>query len=255
LPGDATGDINASAEPARPVFFICTVGGSPQPIATALRLLRPAAAWFLVSDGKVGESSRSQIEEPEVDYDKRANRRGPGLKFADGCPDRTRTISIPADDPDSAYKICRSALIEARRQFPGHRFVADYTGGTKSMTGALLMAAFAEPGFEVQFMAGERPDLVQVKPGSEQPRIMLPDFILTERTFAAAEHAVAAYDYAAARRLLYELRRGLHNLASKPAKAWRSRLEQTLAWTALIADWTPSTTTRRQAGWTKVRLR
>jgi hypothetical protein len=30
----------------RPVVLVCTVGGSPQPIATALRLLRPEVVWF-----------------------------------------------------------------------------------------------------------------------------------------------------------------------------------------------------------------
>jgi CRISPR-associated protein (TIGR02710 family) len=213
------------------------VGGSPQPIATALRLLRPAAAWFLVSDGKAGESSRSQVEEPEIDYDRHANLRGPGLKFAEGCPAGIRIIPMPADDPDGAYKICRSQLTEARRGFPDHRLIADYTGGTKSMTGALLMAAFAEKGFEVQFMAGERPDLVQVKPGSEKPRRMVPDFIVAERRFADAEQAIAAFDYEAARLLLARLRQDLSNMRSQPSKPWRRRLDRAVAWSALMAEW------------------
>jgi CRISPR-associated protein (TIGR02710 family) len=235
LSGDRT-DIEAGAKAARPVFLICTVGGSPQPIATALRLLRPAAAWFLVSDGKTGKSSRSQVEEREIDYDS-TGKRGPGLKFAEGCPADIRIIPTPADDPDGAYKICRSQLMEASRRFPDHRLVADYTGGTKSMTGALLMAAFAEKGFEVQFMAGERPDLVQVKAGSEKPRRMVPDFILAERSFAEAELAVEAFDYAAAHLLLDELRRRLSTMETQPPKAWRRRLEQAVAWTALMAKW------------------
>ena len=36
------------------------------------------------------------------------------------------------------------------------------------MTGALLMAAFAERDVEVQFMVGARPDLAQVLSGSER---------------------------------------------------------------------------------------
>jgi CRISPR-associated protein (TIGR02710 family) len=223
--------------PDRPVVLVCTIGGSPQPIATALRLLRPDAVWFLVSDGKAGESSRSQVESEEIVYDKNSGRRGPGLRRVEGCPDKTRVIEIPADDPDGAYKICRTQLAEAARRYPGHRLIADYTGGTKSMTGALLMAAFAQPGVEVQFMLGERPDLAQVRSGSERPHSMPADFIMAERDFAAAEQAVGGYDYAAARRLLLELRQRIEKLGAKPPKSWSRRLDHALAWTGVMADW------------------
>jgi CRISPR-associated protein (TIGR02710 family) len=206
----------------RPVFLICTVGGSPQPIATALRLLRPDVVWFLVSDGKSGESSASQIER---------------LKLADGCPAQPQVLGIPADDPDAAYKKCRALLAQARKLHPDHRVIADYTGGTKSMTGALLMAAFAQPGVEVQFMVGERADLVQVKPGSEKPQLMAADFIVAERDFAAAEQAVDGYDYAAAQRLLHGLRARLQRAGVKPPKAWSRHLEQALAWTGVMSHW------------------
>jgi hypothetical protein len=135
-------------------------------------VLRPDVVWFLVSDGKSGESSASQIE---------------SLKLTDGCPAQPQVLGIPADDPDAAYKKCRAYLAQARKLHPDHRVIADYTGGTKSMTGALLMAAFAQPGVEVQFMVGERADLAQVKPGSEKPQLMAADFIMAERDFAAAE--------------------------------------------------------------------
>jgi CRISPR-associated protein (TIGR02710 family) len=222
LPGDPASELEPVVQPERPVFFACTVGGAPHPIATALRTLRPAVVWFLVSDRKSGESSRSQAE---------------ALRSSDGCPAEIRIFEAPADDPDGAYKIYRSQLMEARRRYSDHRLIADYTGGTKSMTGALLMAAFAEPGFEVQFMAGERADLVQVRSGSEQPRVMLPDFILAERNFAAAEQAASAYDYAAARRLLEALKKDVLKKPARPPKAWMRRLEQTLASAALFADW------------------
>jgi CRISPR-associated protein (TIGR02710 family) len=227
----------ANEQQALPVVLICTVGGSPQPIATALRMLRPDAAWFLVSDGKTGESSRGQVETPEIEYDRATGARGPGLKFAAGCPAQNAVFMVPADDPDGAYKVCRSALAEARKRFPGHRLVADYTGGTKSMTGALLMAAFAQPGVEVQFMAGKRPDLVQVQAGSETPQVMAADFVLAERDFAAAEQAVDGYDYAAANAMLNALRNRLENIGTRPPKAWRSRLNQALAWTGAMAQW------------------
>jgi hypothetical protein len=229
--GDAIGQVE------QPVVYICTVGGSPQPIATALRLIRPDLVWFLVSDGKSGESSRTQVESAEIDYDKAHGFRGKGLRFADGCPETIGVFPVPADDPDRTYAICRSLLANARSLYPEHRLIADYTGGTKSMTGGLLMAALTQAGVEVQFMLGERPDLVQVKAGSERPQRMAADFVMAERDFAAAEQAADAYDCAAAQRLLHELRYRLQKVAVKPPKAWSRRLEQALAWTGVMAHW------------------
>jgi CRISPR-associated protein (TIGR02710 family) len=230
-------EIDERPEPARPVCLVCTVGGSPQPIATALRVLRPDAVWFLVSDGRSAESSQAQVDSAEIEYDRATGTRGPGLRFADGCPADCRVTAVPADNPDAAYKECRSALREARRRYPGHRLITDYTGGTKSMTGALLMAAFAQPGVEVQFMAGERRDLVHVQAGSEKPQIMAADFVLAERDFAAAEQAVAGYDYAAARELLAALETRLDGVGTRPPKAWRRRLSRAFDWTSTMALW------------------
>jgi CRISPR-associated protein (TIGR02710 family) len=231
-------ETNLAADQAeRPVFLICTVGGSPQPVATALRVLRPEVVWFLVSDGKSGESSQCQVEDEEIDYDRERGIRGPSLKRAEGCPPVTKVLPIPADDPDQAYALCRSHFVEARRNYPDHHLIADYTGGTKSMTGALLMAAFAEPGVEVQFMAGERADLVQVKTGSEKPQRMSADFIMAERDFAAAEQAVDAYDYAAALRLLDNLHHRLRRTSTKPPVFFCYHVESARAWTRIMADW------------------
>jgi CRISPR-associated protein (TIGR02710 family) len=219
------------------VLLVCTVGGSPQPIATALRVLRPEVVWFLVSDGKIGESSWCQVEDDEIDYNNERDIRGPGLKRAEGCPPTTRVLPIPADDSDQAYALCRSYLAEVRRNYPDHHLIADYTGGTKSMTGALLMAAFAEPGVEVQFMVGERSDLVRVKSGSEKPQRMSADFIVAERDFAAAEQAVDAYDYAAALRVLDDLHHRLRRSTAKPSLSFCDHVEGARAWARIMADW------------------
>jgi CRISPR-associated protein (TIGR02710 family) len=209
-----------------PVFLICTVGGSPQPVATALRELRPDVVWFLCSDGRNGKSSVPMVEEKEI-----------GLRYTEGCPPDAKVFEIPLDDPDAAYKLCRVHLAQARRKYPAHRLIADYTGGTKSMTGALLMAAFAEPGVEVQFMLGKRSDLVQVESGTERPQRMMPDFIVAERDFAAAEQAVAGYDYAAAHAMLLGLSDRLRKASVKAPPDWSNRLEHALAWTGVMSDW------------------
>lgn len=228
---------SAEEQDKRSVVLICTVGGSPQPTATALRMLRPKVVLFLVSDGGADETSRSQVEGTKIEYDSARGIYGPGLKFAEGCPATVDILPLPADDPDRAYALCRSHLANARRQYAGHRLIADYTGGTKSMSAALLMAAFGQPGVEVQFMLGERTNLVQVKSGTEQPQRMATDFIMSERDLVAAERAVDCYDYAAAQLLLQALRDRLRTVETRPPKEFRRHLDRALIWTGVMSDW------------------
>src|SRR5262249_10534778 len=107
---DANAANSVEEQSDRPVVLICTVGGSPQPIATALRLLRPKVVLFLVSDGKADESSRSQVDSTKIEYDRVRGVYGPGLKFVEGCPTTVDILPVPADDPDRTYALCRSHL-------------------------------------------------------------------------------------------------------------------------------------------------
>jgi hypothetical protein len=68
-------------------------------------------------------------------------------------------IEVPADDPDRAFGKLLNRIEELKRD--GGLVVADYTGGTKSMSAALLLAA-VNAGAEVELVTGQRPDLVRV---------------------------------------------------------------------------------------------
>lgn len=217
--------------------LVCTVGGSPQPVASALRELRPAAVVFVCSDGAGARSSRAQVEEREILYDKDTNTLGPGLCHAEGCPDQTQILLVPADNPDRTYALCLNLLGCVKRDYPRHRLIADYTGGTKSMTGGLLMAAFATEGCEVQFMLGLRPDLVQVVSGTETAKRMSADLIQAERDFDAARQAVEAFDYAAAHRIVDAIMKRIAGGKIKRPKAFRRRLEFAMKWSCLMALW------------------
>lgn len=219
------------------VILVCTVGGSPQPLASALRELRPERVLFVVSDGKGSGSSRGQVDDLEIVYDRNVGVRGPGLRHAEGCPDQVWTLPVPADDPDRTYALCLNALADLRRRYPDRRLLADYTGGTKSMTGGLLMAAFATAGVEVQFMVGERPDLSQVASGTETPRVMSADLIQAERDFEAARQAVAGFDYAAANRIILAIQKQIASTRIAPPSKFRQRLDFAKRWTGLMAQW------------------
>ena len=229
----------------KPILLVLTVGGSPQPLASALKALTPDIVVFLPSsatkklDGKPGTpSSRNQVEDDLIEYDSKTKAQGPGLKFANGCPppDHTQIFEIPPDDPDKAYSLCRTHLTALARSHPDHQIIADYTGGTKSMTGALLMAAFAQDKVQVQFMLGDRTDLTQIEGGTERPQVMQPDFVLAERDIEKALQSVSQFDYLAASNVAFDLQLKI-GLDAHFAATMNAPLAAFTTWTRVLADW------------------
>ena len=67
----------------------------------------------------------------------------------------------------------RDTIAELTGRFLGARFIADYTGGTKTMTVALVYTPL-EQGVELQHVAGARPNLVRMEHGADQTRSRVP---------------------------------------------------------------------------------
>lgn len=150
----------------------CTVGGSHQPIVTAIRTLGPERVVFFCTGtdpatGKAG--SRQQIEgkglvikaHPQDDKPTL-----PAIPAQCGLAEaQWEVVEVPADDLDAAYAMMRKTLRDLADQ--GGRVVADYTGGTKTMTAALVLAALDDGRVELQSVTGTRADLVKVSDGSQ----------------------------------------------------------------------------------------
>src|ERR1700680_3177517 len=117
-------------------ILVCTVGGSHQPILTALKA-RPWDRVVFVCSTETPESRSSagmvtepvEIAGPEAMPSQRLD---PipvqaGLAAADW-----EILEVPPDEPDRPF----SALVDRLRPLArdGARLVADYTGGTKSMS-------------------------------------------------------------------------------------------------------------------------
>ena len=190
-----------------PVVLFATVGGSPQPIISAMRTLRPKAVWFVVSEA-TEHAKRHPIRSRALQSSLigRAELSVPVCGRA-RLSDRRQGMPGPGGSPDLTFARCIEWMREAKCRFPHHRLIADYTGGTKSMTGGLLMAALALEGVEVQIISGNRPDLYQVESGTEAPRAVSSDAVLADREMRRIESVVAQYDYAAASDLAADLKR------------------------------------------------
>ena len=105
-------------------------------------------------------------------------------------------LTVPADDPEAAFLHLREALRRLRDRYPKARLVFDYTGGTKSMTTAILECALATPGAEVQFMAGRRENLDKVTPGTERPTCIPIDWLIAGRVEARLRASWRDFAYA-----------------------------------------------------------
>lgn len=164
-------------------ILLCTVGGSPQPVISALRMLRPRRVCFLVTEDRPERVQRGSADQI------------PGILAAAGAPPGGHEVQVvPPDDPDAVFAAA-SAVLE--RSGPGP-VVVDYTGGTKSMSAGLLQAALGRPGVRVQIMAGERSATDKVRAGTERPFPLRFDATLATRDLERATAFWREFAYGAA---------------------------------------------------------
>ena len=154
--------------------LLTTVGGSHQPIISALREARPSFTVFFCTDrdlatGKPG--SRVQIDGKGLCIRERPSDEKPTLPniptqegLTEGCHG---IVIVPADDLDITHGVMRRTVAELRRRYPAARLLADYTGGTKTMTAALVLAALEDDDIGLQLITGSRADLARVAHGTQ----------------------------------------------------------------------------------------
>lgn len=154
--------------------LLCTVGGSHQPILTAITELRPVHVLFFCT-GKDAATGRPGSIEMVTGKGKPVTvRRGPDTEQLPNLPtlaglsaEQFTTCLVPPDALDDCAARMLEAVATVQRQFPAARLVADYTGGTKTMTAALVMVALEQDGIELQLVTGARADLIKVHDGSQ----------------------------------------------------------------------------------------
>ena len=199
--------------------LIVTVGGASAPIISAIREHQPTFVAFVTSkdqrdpprpgsyvtvDG-LGEPCDVRAEQKcsnckTVLTPRQAN---PSIVARTGlAPDTYQTIQVEPDDLNEAYADLRDLLATLRQRFPDARLIADYTGGTKTMSAALTLAALERGDCELALMAGQRTDLVRVTDGTQTAAAVDTRSWRVQRSLTLAEELFDRYDYAAAERSL-----------------------------------------------------
>ena len=219
------------------LILLSTVGGSYQPIVRAVRSLTPEYVCFFCTedDRRTGErGSLSQVTGSGAVIKADPNDHRPTLPNiptqAHLIADRFECCIVPSDDLDGAYRAMRDVIVALGARFPGARFVADYTGGTKTMTAALVCAALEQDQVALQLVTGARRDLVGVRDGTEQVMTANVARLRLERAMAPYLAAWKRYSY-------QEAAAGLDRILIEVNAPDRERLSLALVLSRALAHW------------------
>ena len=202
--------------------LILSVGGSDQPLRSSLSKMQPDRVVFVVSDG----SGNSQSSKAQADK----------LFDADGCPlKKWQVLKVPPDDPDAALAIIEPVLVKLLAA--GANLTVDYTGGTKSMTSAMVLAATCHEDVRLQFMAGVRRTLDQVEDGTEKPTEIPTDLIGLSQTFRIVHGFISLRNYGAIRTVLSETQKSFEHLKGRVPKNWRRKVSCWHEWVTILDHW------------------
>lgn len=226
--------------------LILSVGGSCEPVVRAIRETQPDFVYFFCSAGPRGS-------EAAVD--------GPGHPCGDArqavCPacggkvplgDPTgRAIVVQAglapgsyekitvDDPDD-LTACYTRLADlaaglSRRHAGEIQVVANYTGGTKTMSVALALAGLLREKWDLALNLGARRDLIKVASGTDMPLIIDKWQVFNRLQVEAARACVARFDYAGADQVLAQM-------SSRPApRDFQRRLQKARQLIRALESW------------------
>jgi hypothetical protein len=159
-----------------PKILIVTVGGSFQPIITAIHSLQPDRVIFIASDGEKGSKSQVIGEGTPCEVRRGAEviERLPNIPTQVELDDRFQAkrdlilVQNPDDLSECYPKI--HVFIRNLQQEASHEIMADYTGGTKTLSAALVMAA-VDCEISLYLTIAARDNLVKVERGEVTQRV------------------------------------------------------------------------------------
>lgn len=231
-----------------PLVFAATVGGSCQPIVTAILDFQPDYVVFFVTTGPKG--SRMMIDGSGEVCKERSNdpRQGGETRnlpniLVQTRLERSQYAIVEVSEPDAldrCYSLMRSELLSAAKNRADWRRIADYTGGTKTMGAALVLAAL-DADWQLSLVKGTRNDLVKVVDGSELASLANVWEVRVQQRMAEAFELFNQYAYFAAGKLLEVFGRGgsLSPDTDRQIRKWVSICRGFDAWDriARLAEW------------------
>jgi CRISPR-associated protein (TIGR02710 family) len=219
------------------IFLLLTVGGSHQPILRSIQQNQPDFVHFICSDdcgrtpgsytqvlgkGKVLKS-RYDLAQPDL----------PNIATLAGLTDDSYEVHRIRhfDNLNDCYLTSMELIEHLHKELGNATIIADYTGGTKSMTAGLAAAALDDGRCEIRLVVGERRDLDKTADKTEFVRPIQVWDTQVKRRMRAANELVSRFDYAGAARLLEETAaRFASDIVLDMLKRWLSLCRAFDAW-------------------------
>jgi len=197
-----------------------TVGGSCTPIVRAIQDYAPDHVCFFATSGPHGSlptitgpgdpcGDKRRLKCPECGAAvPLGDPEGPNIVRQAGLEDGQFEI-VTLQEPDAlddCYAMMRQTLNRLSGEYPGAQLIADYTGGTKTMSAALTLAA-VQAGWHLSLVRGQRTDLIQVADGTEIAGLVNAWDVRAQQQMQEAERLFNDYAYASANEVLSGLQR------------------------------------------------
>lgn len=228
--------------------LICSVGGSPDPVVNAVTQNRADWVVFLCSAGGGAAASDRTVTE---DTTRKVKVTCPACKKTTSTEEQQQSIAKRAGLATDAYAVesvanpddfaevvaaCERITKSISARFVGEdvEVTANYTGGTKTMSAALVAFALRQPGWICQVNASyPRLDLIGVRAGD----VALPQdasTLLVSDVTALAHRLMDREDYVGAVDVLTQTLTRARMVPSDraPLMALRARTELMVAWDA-----------------------
>lgn len=150
-------------------ILLVTVGGSPEPILHSVRNNHADLVVFVVSDPAFGAASLEQVigsGKPCCHYlidgsiEQRPNLVSQ-LQLANFNSEQQLLKLSDPDDLGDCYHRIKSFCLQLYQQFSELKLIGDYSGGTKTMSAALVLALM-ELEAELTLVAGDRTNLLRI---------------------------------------------------------------------------------------------
>ena len=183
--------------------LIVTVGGSYKPVVSAINDLGPDYIVFICSEDtavtKTKGSYTQILSSGNVIKAEATDERAtlPNIPTQVGIKsDQFEVVKVHPDDVDDVYRVASEAI--ARLHAKSYiKIVCNYTGGTKSMTAALVIAGLDIPGVELEFVSGARSNLDKVTGDDSIPMQASVEHIRFQKKYETAIAQWQKYDYSA----------------------------------------------------------
>ncbi|GIV10289.1 MAG: TIGR02710 family CRISPR-associated protein [Fimbriimonadales bacterium] len=181
--------------------LLLTVGGSCEPVVNAIRQTNPTFVYFICSSGPKG--SEVVVDGAGKPCKERDKEDQPSIVQQNHLtPDQYEKVLLDdPDDLDSCFERIDSLSQQINQRFPNARVIANYTGGSKTMSVALAIVA-CQKQWDLQVNRGVRVDLVKVRAGTDAPARVQNIKILLNQYRQQARFCLDRYDYAGAELLL-----------------------------------------------------